>query len=150
MVQNAAMTSTARSHEFQRVVSSVVEWAESRKEVVGVAVVGSWARGAERKDSDVDLVVLTPDKAIFTSADDWIEAAIGQPARVVRRAEWGVLTERRVRLSSDLEVEFGFVAPSWACVDPIDPGTEEVVKDEGLLPVYDPQGLLGRLAGGAP
>lgn len=140
------MASTARSHEFQRLVSNVGDWAESRTDILAIAVVGSWARGNQLQDSDIDLVVLTPDKATFASVDDWIEAAVGQQVPVVRRAEWGVLTERRLRLPSDIEIEFGFVEPSWARVGPIDPGTAEVVKDGGLLPVYDPEGLFERLA----
>jgi hypothetical protein len=94
----------------------------------------------------VDLVVLTPAKATYTATDGWIKAAIGQPTPVVRRTEWGALTERRLRLPSGLEVEFGFVEPSWASIDPIDSGTAAVVIDGGLLPVYDPEGLLGLLA----
>jgi predicted nucleotidyltransferase len=140
------MVPDARVAEYEGVVSSVTEWAESQAGIVAVGVVGSWARGNQHSDSDVDLVVLTPDKAAYTATDGWIEAAIGQRAPVVRRTEWRALTERRLRLASGLEVEFGFVEPSWASLDPIDPGTAEVVIDGGLLPVYDPEGLLGLLA----
>jgi hypothetical protein len=58
----------------------------------------------------------------------------------------GALTERRLRLPSGLEIEFGFVEPSWANVDPVDPGTAAVVLHGGLLPVYDPHGSLKLLA----
>ena len=64
---------------------------------------------------------------------------------VVRRAEWGDLTERRIRLPSGLEVEFGFVEPTWADTDPADAGTAEVIADGGLSVAYDPDGLLSRL-----
>jgi hypothetical protein len=37
-----------------------------------------------------------------------------------------------------------FVAPDWASVTPIDPGTRRVAG-EGLRVVHDPEGLLGRL-----
>lgn len=140
------MVPDARVAEYEAVVSSVTEWAESQADIFAVGVVGSWARGNQHSDSDVDLVVLTPDNAAYTSTDGWIKAAIGIPAPVVRRKEWRALTERRLRLASGLEIEFGFVEPSWARIDPIDPGTAEVVIDGGLLPVYDPEGLLGLLA----
>ena len=140
------MVSDARVAEYERVASRVTQWAESQADIVAVGVVGSWARGNQHGDSDMDLVVLTPHKTAFTATDDWIEAAVGQPVPVVRRAEWGALTERRLRLPSGFEVEFGFVEPSWACIDPIDHGTAKVVIDGGLLPVYDPEGLLGLLA----
>ena len=56
--------------------------------------------------------------------------------------------ERRVRLSSGLEIEFGFVAPSWATTDPVDPGTAAVVRD-GVQSLYDPLGLIETLAAAA-
>ena len=40
----------------------------------------------------------------------------------------------------------GFVEPSWAATDPVDPGAAEVVSDGSLLPTYDPDGLLAQLA----
>ena len=54
----------------------------------------------------------------------------------MRTKEWGRLTERRVRLSSGLEVDFGFVDPSWTATDPVDPGTASVVLD-GCQPMLD-------------
>jgi Nucleotidyltransferase domain len=36
-------------------------WARRRPDIRGLALVGSWARGSARTDSDVDLVVLTTD-----------------------------------------------------------------------------------------
>lgn len=60
----------------------------------------------------------------------------------MRTEGWGSLTERRVVLRSGLEVETGFVAPIWASVDPVDPGTGRVVG-EGLSPLVDPKGVVG-------
>jgi predicted nucleotidyltransferase len=140
------MVSGARVAEYEGVAASVTQWAESQAEIVAVGVVGSWARGNQHGDSDLDLVVLTPHKTVYTATDGWVEAAVGQSVPVVRRAEWGALTERRLRLPSGFEVEFGFVEPSWASINPIDPGTAMVVIDGGLLPAYDPDGLLGLLA----
>ena len=140
------MVSDTRVAEYQTVVAGATTWAESQADIVAVGVVGSWARGTPNADSDVDFVVLTPRTTAYTEDDGWIEAAIGQTLPVVRRAEWGPLTERRLKLPSGFEIEFGFVEPSWARIDPIDPGTAEVVADGGLLPVYDPEALLGTLA----
>ncbi len=140
------MVADARVAEYESVVAGVTAWAESQPDIVAVGVVGSWARGYPRDGSDVDFVVLTPQKAAYTAQDGWIETALGQAVPVVRRAEWGALTERRVQLPSGFEVEFGFVEPSWARTDPIDPGTAMVVVDGGLQPVYDPEAVLVRLA----
>ena len=43
-----------------------------------------------------------------------------------------------------LEIEFGFVRPGWASVDPVDPGTARVVAD-GCSPVHDPLAAFTRL-----
>lgn len=89
-------------------------------------------------DGDLDIVVLTDDKLKYINADDWIEDAVGEPAAVVRRMDWGpLLTERRLRLGSGFNIEFGFAPPAWAATDPIDPGTADVVRD-GCEPLYDP------------
>jgi predicted nucleotidyltransferase len=140
------MVTDARIAEYESVVAGVRKWAESQANIVAVGVVGSWASGNQHDDSDLDFVVLTPQKTSYTASDGWIEDAVGQSVPVVRRAEWGVLTERRLKLPSGLEIEVGFVEPSWAATDPTNPGTAEVVGDGGLLPVYDPDGVLKRFA----
>lgn len=48
-------------------------------------------------------------------------------------------------LPSGLEVEAGIAPPSWAAMDEMDPGTHRVVRD-GLIPLYDPDGLLPTLS----
>jgi len=140
------MVSETRLEEYRGIIARASTWSRSRSDIVAVGVVGSWARGVPRADSDVDIVVLTTDKAAYVESDEWAEAFLGEPAPVVRRAEWGALTERRLQLPSGFEVEMGFVAPSWAAADPVDPGTAAVVGDGGLLPVYDPDGILAKLA----
>lgn len=117
------MVTDARVVEYESVVAGVTEWAESQADIVAVGVVGSWARGNQRDGSDVDFVVLTPHKTAYTAGDGWIEIALGRSVPVVRRAEWGMLTERRLQLPSGFELEFGFAEPSWAGADPINPGT---------------------------
>jgi predicted nucleotidyltransferase len=140
------MVTDARLAEYTAVVAGVSRWASSRQDIVAIGVVGSWARGTYRPDSDVDIVVLTTAMTAYIDRDDWIEPAFGQRLPVVRRAQWGVLIERRLQLPSGLEVEMGFVPASWAEIDPLDPGTNQVVKDGGLVPVYDPSGVLTQLA----
>ena len=138
-VDNAAMVTDARAAEYESVVAGVTKWAESQADIVAVGLVGSWARGNQHDGSDVDFVVLTLHKTAYTAEDSWIEASLCQTVQVVRRAEWGVLTERRLLLPSGFEVEFGFVEPSWAHADPIDPGTAELVIDGGLLRCTTPR-----------
>jgi predicted nucleotidyltransferase len=111
--------------------------------VVAIGLAGSWARGAGRSQSDVDLVVLLeePDSVLDTTA--WF-SAFGDGVDLVRSADFGALQERRLRLRDALVVEVGLGRPEWARTDPVDPGTARVVRD-GLVALYDPHGLLAAL-----
>ena len=141
------MASRARADEVERLLSAARDWAAARADVVALALVGSWARGAAREGSDVDLVVLSDDPATYTRGDDWI-ASLAPSATLVRSGDWGAIREQRLRLASGLELEVGVGRPSWACVCPLDAGTRRVVRD-GLRVLYDPRGLLSALVAAA-
>jgi predicted nucleotidyltransferase len=132
-----------RVAEVERVLAQVRTWAIGRPDVRAVGLAGSWARGEQRMDSDVDIVVLTAVPEHFASTTAWIHDVVAQDAEVVRTQGWGDLIERRIVLPSGLEVEFGFVAAAWAA-EPVDAGTRRVVLD-GFQPLYDPENLLARL-----
>ncbi|MEV6812156.1 nucleotidyltransferase domain-containing protein, partial [Micromonospora sp. NPDC051296] len=51
------MVTGERYREVRSVVDAVAGWAAGSADVLGVLVVGSWARGAARMDSDVDIIV---------------------------------------------------------------------------------------------
>ncbi|MCW3818048.1 nucleotidyltransferase domain-containing protein [Micromonospora sp. DR5-3] len=135
------MVTEERSNEMHSAVDLVTSWAAERADVPGVVVVGSWARGAARMDSDVDIVVLT-DNPGYAEPGLWSGLLGGE---VVRLAEWGPLREVRVRRPSGFEVELGVVPVSWADTDPVDAGTGRVMRD-GHRVVHDPAGVLAALS----
>jgi hypothetical protein len=96
------------------------------------------------EDPRDDIVVLTNEKARYLDDDEWVAMALVEPAEIVSAQDWGPLSERRVRLSCGLEVEFGFVPPSWAATDPVDPGTASIVRD-GCKPIEDSGAVFERL-----
>jgi predicted nucleotidyltransferase len=123
-------------------LDGVRAWAADRPDVLAVGLVGSWARGAARPDSDVDLVLVVHDAAGYFAFPAWL-AGFGSPTdRLDERR--GALRAMRVWFADGPEVEFGFVRPAWCEVDPVDPGVHRVVRD-GLIPLYDPDGLLADL-----
>jgi predicted nucleotidyltransferase len=128
----------------ERLLAVVCEWARSEPRVAAVALVGSWARGAARPDSDVDLVVLTP------SPDDFLRDAgfAGRFGRVERSSveDFGRVTSLRVHYAGGRELEFGFATPDWAAT-PLDEGTRRVAAG-GLRALHDPCGLLDALRDG--
>ena len=101
--------------------------AARQEDIVGVAVVGSWARKNARMDSDVDLVILTDGKERYLADWSWVPAAVGEPAGILRTQDWGPVTDRRIVLPSGLEIEFGFAGRSWALADPVEAGTARVI-----------------------
>lgn len=131
-----------RADEVRTLLAALRDWARRRPDVVAVGVVGSWARDDARMDSDVDIVVLTEDRAPYLEDEAWVSEVGG--GALVRTRRWGATTERRFRLPSGLEVELGLAHPSWANIDPVDGGTRRVVTD-GMSVLYDPEGLLARL-----
>ncbi len=121
----------------------VAAWSSDRSEVVAVALVGSWARGTARPDSDIDLVLLVESPITLLSDSVWLEELAIRVERETTE-DWGLVQSRRVWTEDELEVEFGVTSVEWARTDPVDPGTAEVVRD-GLRIVYDPKGLLAGL-----
>ncbi|SEP85711.1 Predicted nucleotidyltransferase [Streptomyces sp. yr375] len=137
-----AGVSPEREAEMLQVVDRVTRWSGNRSDVVGLLLVGSWARGVARPDSDVDLVLLSTAAARYGDDDAWRrELSLGE---LVRVQEWGAVTEWRYVTGSGLEVEVGVGSPDWARTDPLDAGTRKVVTD-GARPLYDPAGILGAL-----
>jgi hypothetical protein len=133
--------------ERSRVLAPIVAWARSRSDVIGVAVVGSVARGTTTPDSDLDLMILASEPHTFRDDGAWLqEIHFGCDIRAVgwHDAEYGAAWSRHVRVAQQGEIEFTFVAPSWAATDPIDPGTAAVVTD-GCRVLLDKPGQFDRL-----
>lgn len=136
------MVTEERTNEVGALIARLDGWARGRPEVVAVGLVGSWARGEARMDSDLDVVLLAENREPFVRDDAWVHALGG--TGLVRTRGWGPVTERRFVLPSGFEVELGVAPPTWAATDPVDRGTRRVVTG-GMSIVYDPEGLLARL-----
>ena len=129
-----------RVNEVETLLATLHEWAEGRPDVVAVGLVGSWAQGNARMDSDVDLMLVTEDRRPYLETDAWVRDLGG--VRLVETRRWGPMTERRFVVPSGLEVEVGVGLPSW--LDPNDEGVRRTVED-GVSVVYDPKGILAGL-----
>jgi len=131
------------------IIEVILHWAKTQPTIGAVALVGSYARGDARTDSDIDLVALTTTPDSFRCNIDWINA-IDWNRCGVNPAKWqdenyGDLWSRRIWLEPNHhEVEMGFALPHWANVHPLDPGTLQVVAG-GCHILHDANGLLARL-----
>jgi len=85
-------------------INQVIDWAKSEKGVLGVALVGSHARGEARLDSDIDLVIISSDPYRYIDDSSWI-SSFGE-IKNCKTEDWGILTSLRVFFLGGLEVEF--------------------------------------------
>jgi uncharacterized protein len=127
--------------EVSAVLSDVARWAQSRSDVLGVALVGSHASGRAREDSDVDLVIVTDTPVAYQDAD-WVLSAVGRRTIVrTRRERFGNVWSLFVTLAEGPEVEFTFAGRAWAKTDPPAPEVSRIVRD-GVAILHDPLGEL--------
>jgi predicted nucleotidyltransferase len=119
-------------HDFAR-------WAATRRDIQGVAPVGSYARGAATETSDVDLVVLADQPGLYLQEGSWAEKFGKSADQQVE--DYGKLVSLRIKYADGLEVEYGFTEVSWAGT-PLDQGTREVIQ--GGMKVLFERGPLFR------
>jgi hypothetical protein len=86
-------------------VNAFVAWASDQPDVQGIALVGSYARGEARADSDIDLVLLTDQFPKYVEDIQWIE--IFGVVEKHQTEDYGKLTSIRVWYQSGMEVEYG-------------------------------------------
>jgi hypothetical protein len=132
-----------RAKEVDDVLERLALWGEHRRDVRALALVGSWAYGAPREDSDLDVVLLTESPQSYIDQDGWLTDLGG--VRLTDPAQWGAVTERRFIMQSGLEIELSIGGTAWASIEPVDEGTLRVVSD-GMRVLYDPEGILAALA----
>ena len=118
-----------------------VSWTKAQSDVVGVALVGSYARDAATEESDVDLMILTIEVAKYFQNQEWL--LLSGEIKEARVENWGRVETIRAFYGVGSEIEYNFVAPDWASV-PVDAGTRRVISD-GMKIWYDPQGILDAL-----
>jgi hypothetical protein len=137
---------TADGAQLEQILAAISAWARSRADIHGLALVGSWARGSARRDSDIDLVLVVPDPQKFRSDEHWLGEIDWAGGRVAdwHDAEYGSAWSRHVALKPHCQIEFTFCAVSWAATDPIDTGTADVVSG-GCRILVDKMQLFGNL-----
>jgi uncharacterized protein len=136
------------SKKVNLILEEVTQWASGRDDIAAAALVGSWARGVARVDSDIDLMFLSAHPESFRHHEEWVNeiqwSVVGAEIDRWEDKDYGVIWSRHVYLDNESEVEFGFGFSSWASVNPVDIGTFRVVSD-GCRILYDPENLLCKL-----
>jgi len=111
---------------FEDFIKKTKEWAINEPFVEAIILVGSYARGTQKVDSDIDLVILTSNKQYYID-NTQILSAFG----LIDRSNiefYGECTSIRIWYKNGLEVEFGMVPLTWIDL-PLDCGTERTLSD---------------------
>ena len=111
---------------FQKFIRDLKIYAESTSHIESVLIVGSYARGTNNKNSDLDIVIITSNKADMITKQDFTQ----EFGKVYKQQTeyYGACTSIRVWYNDGKEVEFGIVEPSWIST-PLDSGTYKVLSD---------------------
>jgi hypothetical protein len=122
-------------------LETFITWATAQPDIEGIALVGSYARGTPTENSDVDLMILTSERARYLEDQDWL-SLFGEIERSTNET-WGDVKTIRATYKTGAEIEYNFSTPSWAAI-PVDAGTRRVVND-GMKILFDPTGMLDAL-----
>ncbi|MDJ0758421.1 MAG: nucleotidyltransferase domain-containing protein [Woeseiaceae bacterium] len=123
----------------ESLIANVLCWSRNDQRVVALGLLGSYARGDQAPDSDIDICVLTPRPRSLLEDPSWIYR-LGSGARIAEPVEDYNLVQSIRVFYGETEVELGVTDQAWAEA-PMDAGTAGVIND-GLRTLYDPDGLL--------
>src|SRR5262245_49536081 len=107
-------------------LETFISWATAQPDIEGVALVGSYARATSTEDSDIDLMILTPEPAQYLEHTAWL-SSFGEVKQTTNET-WGRVETLRATYRTGLEIEYNFATPSWAEV-PANAGTRHVISD---------------------
>jgi len=129
------------SAAFEKWVTKLAAWASRRRDLIGVEIVGSHARGEAKEGSDIDVVLVAEDPALYLDRHDWMNDF--GAVKSVAREDYGIVQSLRAIYDSGDEVEWGVTSERW-CTVPPDAGTAKVIKG-GMRVVYDRDGRVTAL-----
>lgn len=123
---------------FYNFLDKLKKFGDKTSHIKSIIIVGSYARGENRKDSDIDVVIITKDKPNLIKNQEFIDE-FGKV--LTKQIEYyRACTSIRVWYENSLEVEFGIVDTSWISI-PLDSGTYKVLSD-GFKVIIDKNGYF--------
>lgn len=111
---------------IENFINTLENFSANTPYIESVIIVGSYAKGTNKKNSDLDIVIITPNKSEMVRNQDFVYK-FGEVYK--KQTEYyGACTSIRVWYKNGQEVEFGIVEPSWI-EKPLDSGTNKVLSD---------------------
>lgn len=102
------------------------EFSMNDNHIESAIIVGSYARGTNTENSDLDICLITTNKNEMVENPDFVKK-FGAFSKM-QTEYYGACTSIRVWYENGLEAEFGIVEPSWIRL-PLDNGTRKVLND---------------------
>jgi uncharacterized protein len=132
----------------EAVIEAVAAWARTRADVRALALLGSWARGNPRPDSDVDLMAISDCAEGYRCSHEWMSEIdfdrAGHSIKSSDDATYGAVWSRHIHLDPAGEIELTFAPRAWASIAPLDAATRAIVNDAFRI-ILDKDGSLARL-----
>ena len=111
---------------MEKIIQELKYFSAKNRHIKSTLIVGSYARGTNREDSDLDVVIITSKKDELVGNQQFVEC-FGEVKK--KQIEYyGACTSIRVWYKDGQEVEFGIVIPSWMD-KPLDEGTRKVLSN---------------------
>lgn len=127
---------------MEDIINALKDFSAKNQYIESMIVVGSYARGTNKEGSDLDIVILTSNKAEMVRNQEFVQS-FGEIYK--KQTEYyGACTSIRVWYKNGQEVEFGIVDPSWM-KKPLDAGTKKVLSD-GYKVIVDKKHYFANLA----
>jgi hypothetical protein len=122
-------------------LADIARWVRSRPDLRVLALIGSYAAGKARPDSDIDLVLIANAPEAYQNIG-WVRDAVHRrPVAGTRSERFGNVWSLFATLAEGPEIEFTFAERSWAKADPPAPEVCRVLRD-GIVVLHDPHGEL--------
>jgi predicted nucleotidyltransferase len=121
------LSSVRLAHNQEQVrpfLNEFCQWAARQPDILGVALLGSYARNEATSTSDVDLVIVATELNIYLKDTKWARYFGAVDRQQIEN--YGKVSSLRVWYSSGCEVEYGFTDETW-CRLPLDEGTRKVI-----------------------
>lgn len=141
-----ALNRAAREELIERFVA----WSETREDIRGAFIVGSYARRDHPADewSDLDIAVVTTDPQHCTSTTEWI-TYVGWPwLTFLQPTSIGGLTERRVLFDDAIDVDFVIMTKDLIenmLTEGMPSAMVQLVFQKGMRILLDKDNLLSKI-----
>jgi predicted nucleotidyltransferase len=125
----------------EKYIKKVQRWAYYNEGILGLALIGSYARHQAKPESDIDFMIICGENLKLENDLSWINR-FGK-VKSCNIENWGIVTSIRVFYKDGQEIEFGIASKEWANL-PVDVGTHRVISD-GMIILKDSIKLLSAL-----